>query len=171
MNVFVNFTPLIPWANYPSSFVKDISQIFLSGTLIICLYSWSNPDIWWVTALASWVFWNCAVNAYFGKGFFLPLHLKLELGPPLFTLGGCAVCTLGGGTGNSAGILLGPEVDMWNLWWKLIEAFPSSSSMTLGCTEGRGLVRYGCIFWGTMADFSLFAVVEGLLFSSHYLPH
>ena len=42
--------------------------------------------------------------------------------------------------------------------------------MTLGCTEGKVLVLSGCTFWGTMADFSLFAVVEGLLFSSNYLP-
>ena len=62
-------------------------------------------------------------------------------------------------------------------WWghvdlvlKFVGYFPSSYSVTFGCTEGRGLVRSGCTFWGTMADFSLFAVVEGLLFSSHYLP-
>ena len=58
------------------------------------------------------VFWTCAVNAKSGMGFFLPLDLKLELGPSVYTLGGCAVCTLGGGTGTSGGIMLGPEGDM-----------------------------------------------------------
>ena len=47
-----------------------------------------------------------------GMGVFLPLDLKLELGPPLSTLGGCAVFNLGGGIGNSGVIMLGPEVDM-----------------------------------------------------------
>ena len=103
-------------------------------------------------------------------GVFLPLGLKLELGPLLSNLGGCAVCTLGDGTGTSGEIMLGTEGDMWTLWWKLVAPFPSSSSMKLGCTEGRSLVRSGYNFWGTMADFSLFTVVKGLLFSSHYLP-
>ena len=66
--------------------------------------------------------------------------------------------------------MLGPDGDMWTLFWKFVGSLPSSSSMTLGCTEGRGLVLSGCTPWGTMADFSLFNVVYGLLFSSHYLP-
>ena len=48
-------------------------------------------------------------------GVFLPLDFKLELGPPVSNIGGCAVCTFGGGTGTSGGIMLGPEGDMWNL--------------------------------------------------------
>ena len=170
MTVFVPFTPPIPLANCPSSFEKDLYQIFLSGNLIRCLYSWATPEIWWVTALDLWVFWNCAVKAKSGMGVFLLLDIKLEPGPSVSTLGGCAVCTLGGGTGTSGGIMLGPEGHMWTLRWKLVESFPLSSSMILGCTEVRVLVLSGCTFWGTMADFSLFAVVEGLLFSSNYLP-
>ena len=54
--VFFPFTPLIPWANCPNSFEKDIYQIFLFGNLIRCQYSWATPDIWWVTTLALWVF-------------------------------------------------------------------------------------------------------------------
>ena len=45
-------------------------------------------------------------------------------------------------------------------WWghvdlvlKFVGYFPSSYTVTFGCTEGRGLVRSGCTFWGTMADF------------------
>ena len=85
-------------------------------------------------------------------------------------LGGCAVCTLGGETGTSGRILFGPEGDIWTLCWKLVEYVPSSFSMILGCTEGRGLVISGRTFWGTMAYFSLFLVSEGLLFSANYLP-
>ena len=87
------------------------------------------------------------------KGVFLPINIKLELGPTMSTLGGCAVCTLGGGTRTSGRIMLGPDEDMWTLCWKFVDSFPSSSSMTLVCTEGRGLVQSGCTFWGTMADF------------------
>ena len=125
MTLFVPFTPLIPWANCPSSFAKDIYQIFLSGTLTRCLYSLATPDIWWVTALASWIFWNCAVNEKCGMGVFLLLDLKLELGTSVSTLGGCAVCNLGGGTETSGRIMFGPEGDMWTLCWKLVENFPS----------------------------------------------
>ena len=57
-------------------------------------------------------FWNWAVKAKSGIGVFLPLDLNLELGPSVFTLGGCAFCTLGGGTGTLGGIMLGPERDM-----------------------------------------------------------
>ena len=63
------FTILIPWANCPSSFANDLYQNLVSGPLIRCLYSWDIPEIWWVTSLASWVFWNCAVNAKSGMGF------------------------------------------------------------------------------------------------------
>ena len=51
MTLFVPFTFLIPWANCPSSFAKDISQIPLSRPLTRCLYSWSTPEILCVTAL------------------------------------------------------------------------------------------------------------------------
>ena len=114
--------------------------------------------------------WNCAVNANLGMVFFLPLDLKLELGPSVSTIGDCAVWTLGGGTGNSGRIICGTEGDMWTLCWKLVEQFPSSYSIILGCTEVRGLVIFGRTFWGIMADFSLVAVVEGLIFSENYLP-
>ena len=170
MTVFVPFTSLIPWDNCPSYFTKYLSQYLLSGPLIRCLYFSATPEIWWVTALYSWVFWNCAVNKKIGMGVFLPLDLKLELGPSVSTLGGYAVCTIAGGIGTSGGIMLRPEGAMWTLCWKLVESFPSLYSMTLDCTEERGLVLSGCTFWGAMADFSLFVVVEGLLFSSHYLP-
>ena len=153
ITVFVPFTILIPWANFPSSFAKDIYQIFLSGPLTRCLYSWATPYIWWVTALASWNFWNCDINAKLGIRFFLPLDLKLELGPFISTPGGCSGCTLGGGTGNSGVIMCGLEGDMCTLCWKLVELFPSSYSIILGCTEGIGLVVSGHTLWGTMADF------------------
>ena len=39
----------------------------------------------------------------------------------------------------------------------------------LGCTKGRGLVILERTVWGTMADFSLVDVVEGLLFAANYL--
>ena len=42
--------------------------------------------------------------------------------------------------------------------------------MILGCTEGIGFVHPGCTFWGIMADFYMVAVVEGLMWSSHYRP-
>ena len=109
MTVFVPLTSLTPWANCTNSFEEDLSQNFLSGPLIRCLFSWAAPEIWWVTALVSRVFWHCAVNAYCGQGFFLPLDLKLELCPPLSTLGCCAVFTLGGGIWTSGGKLLGPD--------------------------------------------------------------
>ena len=107
---------------------------------------------------------------------FLPLDIKLELGPSMSTLGGYTVCTLGGGTGISGRIIFGPEGDMWNLCWKLVEHYPSSSSMVLGFPEGRGLVIFGRTFWGTMEDFftgyccggsalccKLFATLENIL--------
>ena len=113
MNVFFPFTVLIPWVNCPISFVKDISQKNLSGPLTRCLYSWETPDILWVTALASLTFWNCDANSKLGTGYLLPLYLKLELGPPVSTLGGCAGHTLGGCTGNSGRMMCGTEGDMW----------------------------------------------------------
>ena len=57
-------------------------------------------------------FWNCAVNVKSGMGVFLLLDLRLELGPSVSTLRGCAVCNLGGGTETSGGIILGPEGEM-----------------------------------------------------------
>ena len=71
----------------------------MSGPLTIFLYSWETPDIWWVTALASLTFWNFSANAKLGTGFFLQLDLKLALGHPIFTLGGCEGRTLGGKQG------------------------------------------------------------------------
>ena len=115
ITLFVTFTVLIPWANYPSSFAKDRSQTFLSGTLTRRLYSWTTPDILWVTALASLTCSNCADNANFGTGLFLHLDLKLELGPLVFTLGGCIGCTLGGDTGTSGIMMCGTEGYMWTL--------------------------------------------------------
>ena len=112
MTAFVPFTPLIPWTNCPSSFSKDIYQNFLSGHLIICLYSWDTPEIWWVTALDSCFFWNFSVNAKSGLGVLLHLDINLELGPSVSTLGGCAFCTLGGGIRTSGGIMLVPEGEM-----------------------------------------------------------
>ena len=66
-------------------------------------------------ALASLTFWDCDVNVKLGMGFLLPLDIKLELGLSVSTLGGCSVCTLVGGTGTSAGIMIGPEGYMWTL--------------------------------------------------------
>ena len=57
-------------------------------------------------------FWDYAVNAYSGMRVFLPLDIKLELGPPLYTIGGFIVYTLGGGAGTSGEIIIGPEGDM-----------------------------------------------------------
>ena len=57
---------------------------------------------------------------------------------------------------------------MRTLFWSFVGSFPYSSSMTLGCTEGIYLVRPVCSFWGIMAADYLFAIVEGLLCSSHY---
>ena len=45
MTVFVPLTSLIPWASWPNLLAKDLSQIFLSGPLIRCLYSWATPEI------------------------------------------------------------------------------------------------------------------------------
>ena len=144
---------MIPWDNCPSSFTKDISQIFWYSPLTRCLYSWATPDIWWVTALASWTFWDCAVNAKWGIGFFLPLDIKLELGTSVSALRGCVDCTLDGGTRTSGRIICWPKGDMWNLCWKLVEHFLSSSSMILVCYEGRGLVIFGRTLWGILEDF------------------
>ena len=151
MTVFFPFTPRIPWANCPNSFAKDLSQIFLSGPFIRCLYSCATPEIWWVTEFYSRGVWPCAVNAYHGLWFLLPLDLKLELGPPISTLGGCTVFTLGDGIGTSGGIMCGPDGDLWTLCWKFVGLKPSSSSMTLSCGGGIYLVRPGCSVLGIPA--------------------
>ena len=137
----------MPWASYPNSFAKDISQNFHSGALIKCLYSWANSEIWWVTEFASRGFWYFAVNAYRGRGCLLPLDLKLELGPPVSNLGGCAVFTLGDVIVTSEGVMCGPKGDLWKLCWKFVVFFPSSSSLTLVCGGGIYLVRPGCSVW------------------------
>ena len=115
ITVFVHFTVLISWADFPCSFTKDRYQNFLSGSLTICIYYWTTPDILWVTTLASLTCSNCADNANFGTGLFLHLDLKLELGPLVFTLGGCIGCTLGGDTGTSGIMMCGTEGYMWTL--------------------------------------------------------
>ena len=143
---------MIPWDNCLISFAKFNSQILLYGTLIRCLYSWATPYIWWVTMLASQTCWNCAANAKLGTGFFLQLDLKLELGPPVSTLGSCAGRTLGGGTGMSGRMICGPEGDMWTLRWKPVGLFPSSSSVILGYFEGICLVSIGFTLWVIMED-------------------
>ena len=79
---------------------------------------------------------------------FLQLDLKLELGPPVSTLGGCAGLTLGDDTGKSRRMMSGPEWDMWTLRWISVELLPSSYSMMLGRSEGIGLARVGRIWWG-----------------------
>ena len=115
MKVFPPLNSLMPRNNCPNLFAKDIYQIFISGTFIRRLYYWATPEILWVTEFSLRVFWHCAVNAYRGWGFLLPLDLKLELGLPLSTLGGCAVFTLGDGIGTSGGIMCGPDGDLWTL--------------------------------------------------------
>ena len=79
-------------------------------------------------------------------GFFLPLDFKLELGPSLSTLGGCAFYTLVGGTGTLGRIFLELKETCGRCAENLWSTSPSSSSMILGCTEGRGLVsnNAGC---------------------------
>ena len=109
ITVLVPYTVLVPWADSPSSFAKDRSQIFLSGPLTRCLHSWATTDIWWVTVLSSLTCRNCAANAKFGTGIFLKLDLKLELFPRVSTLGGCNVRNLGGGTGTSGRMMCGTE--------------------------------------------------------------
>ena len=88
----------------------------MSGPLTICLYYWETPGIGWVTALYYLTFRHCSANAKFGTGFLLQLDLKLELGPPVSTLGGCAGRTLGVGTGSYGIMMCGPEGDMWTMW-------------------------------------------------------
>ena len=115
ITVFVTFTVLIPWYNCPSSFPNDRYQTFMSGPLTRCLYSWSTPYIFWVTTLASLTSRGCYDNAKSGTGFFLQMYLKLELGTPVSTLGGCAGRTLGGDTGKYGIMMFGPEWYMWTL--------------------------------------------------------
>ena len=115
MTVFVPLTSLMTWDSCPNSLAKYLSQILLSGPLIRCLYSWATPEILWVTEFASQGVWPYAVNAYRGLIMLFPLDLKLELGPPISTLVGCAVFNLGDGIGTSGGIVCGPDGDLWTL--------------------------------------------------------
>ena len=87
-----------------------------------------------------------------GDRFFLPRGLKLELGPSVFSLGGCAGWTLCGGTGTSGIIMCGPEGVMWTFCWELVGLFPSSSYMILGYSEVICLVIVGRTLWDIMAD-------------------
>ena len=151
MTVFFSLTSLMPWDNCLKSFAKYLSQILLSEPLIRCLYSWATPEIWWVTEFVLRFFWHCDVNVYRGRGFLLPLDLKLKLVPPLSTLVGCAVFTLGDGIRTSGRIMCGPDGDLWTLWWNIFGSFTSSSSMTLGCSEGIYFVCPGCSVWGITA--------------------
>ena len=153
ITVFVPFTVLITWANWPSSFTKDRSQHFLSWPWIRCLYSWATPYIWRVSALDYLTCRNCAANAKFGIVFLLQLDINLVIGPPVSTLGGCAGRTLGGGTGTSERMMCVPEGDMWTLRWKSVELFPSSSCMMLGRSEGICLACVGRTLWGIGEDF------------------
>ena len=137
-------TSLMPWARCPNLSANDLSQNFLFGPLIRCLYYWATPEIWWVNGFSLQGVWHCAVNAYRGLGFLLPLDVKLELGPPISTLGGCAVFTLGDGIGTSGVIMCGPDGDMWTLCWNIIGINSSSSLMTLGCGGGIYLVHTDC---------------------------
>ena len=84
---------------------------------------------------------------------FLQLDLNLELVPPVSTLGGCSVFTLGDGIGKSGRIICGPEGDIWKLRWKSVGMFPSSSSVMLGSFEGIVLARSGWTLWVIGADF------------------
>ena len=152
INVFFPFTVLIPWTNFPSSFAKDCSHFFLSLTLTICLYSWGNTDIWWLTVLASLTCSNFSVNANFGTEFFLQLDIKLELVTPVSTLWGCTVLTLGGGTGTSRRMMCGPEGDILKVRWRSVGLFPSSSSMMLVRSAGISLARAGRTLWEVGED-------------------
>ena len=49
-----------------------------------------------------------AINEKWVLGSFLPLDIKLELGPSVSTLGGCVGCIVGGGTWTSWRIMCGP---------------------------------------------------------------
>ena len=153
INVFVTFTFMIPWTNCPSSFANECYHLFLFGTLTICLYSWATPDILCVTVLNSLTFSHCAANANFGTVFFLKLDIKLELGPPVSTLGGCTGLTLGVVTGTYGIIMCGTEGGMWTFRWKYVGLFPSSSSMMLVRSAGICLAHFGRILWGVGADF------------------
>ena len=87
-----------------------------------------------------------------GNRIFVPLDIKLELRPYMSTLRGCAGCTLGDGTGTYGIIMYEPEGGIWTFCWQLVVLFPSSSSIILRCSEGKGLVIVGLTFWGIMAD-------------------
>ena len=150
MTVFVPLTSMIPWASCFNSLEKDIYQIFLSGPLIRCLYSWDTPEIWCVTEFASWGVLPCAVNAYHGWTILFLIGLKLELGPPMSTLRGCAVFTLVDGIGTSGGIVCGPDGDLWILCWKFSGLTTSSPSMTLVCGIWLYPGRPGCDVYGIL---------------------
>ena len=152
ITIFVPITVLIPWDNCPSSFAKDRSQFFLSGPLTRFQYSCATPGILRVTALASLNCRNCAANANFGTGFFWQLDIKLELGPPVSTLGGCSGHTCVGGTGTSRIMMCVPEGDMWTLRWKSVGLLSSSSSVMLGRYKGICLSRFGHTLWGIGED-------------------
>ena len=47
--------------------------------------------------------------------FLFIIDLKLELGLPMSTLGGCAVLTLGDGLGTQGGIVCGLDGELWIL--------------------------------------------------------
>ena len=95
--------------------------------------------------------WPCAVNSYRGWTSLFLLDLKLELRPPMSTLGGCAVFTLGEELGTSGGIVCGPDGDLWMLCLQFAGLTPSSSSMTLGCDVGVYSGRPGCGVYGIIA--------------------
>ena len=161
MTVFVPLTYLIPWDSWPNLLAKDLSQIFLSRPLIRCLYSWANPEIWCVTEFAPRGVWPWAGNAYRGWIFLFLLGLKLELGPPMSTLGGCAVFTFGDGIWTSGGIVCGPDGDLWILCWKFDGLTPSSSWMALGCGVGVYSGRPGCGICGIITAMWSACLYEG----------
>ena len=152
ITVFVTFPVLVPWTNCPSSFEKYCPKTFLSRPLTICLFYWATPDIWWVTVSAFLTCRNFSANAKFGKVFFLQLDLKLDLGPPVSTLRGCAGNALDSDIGTSGRMICGPEEDMWKLSWKSVWLLPLSSSMMLGRSKGKGVARVGRNLWGIGAD-------------------
>ena len=151
----------MPWASCTNSLAKNLYQILLSGPLIRCLYSWATPEIWWVTEFALQGVWPCAVNEYLGFIFLFPLDLKLALGPPMSTLGGCAVFTLGDGIGTSGGIVCGPDGDLWNLCWQFSGLTTSSSSITLGCGIWVYSGRPGCGVCGILLAAVCYACLYG----------
>ena len=143
----------MPWANFHSSFAKDRSQFFLSGPLTRCLYLWETLVIWWVNVLVYITCRNFSANQNFGTGFFLQLDLKLELVPPVSTLGGFSGRTLGGGTGNYRIMVCVPEGVMCTLSLKSVGMLQSSSFIMLGRSKGICFAHVGSTFWGIGAYF------------------